>query len=95
VTLPGLLEVRDAIDEVDRKILTLLKERVSLVLRVGEIKRVHAAAVHDPEREKRVIERIKSLTEAPLDSALVERVYTAIIEESRRCEQSHLDKAEL
>jgi chorismate mutase / prephenate dehydratase len=91
VSLPGLLEVRTAIDEVDRKILDLLKQRLALVLRVGEIKRVHSAPVYDPERERLVIERLLMNTEAPLDAELVQRVFLTIIQESRRCEQAHLD----
>jgi chorismate mutase len=91
VTLPGLLEVRTAIDAVDGKILELLEERLTLVLKVGEIKRVHSAPIYDAERERRVIERLLAGAQAPLDAELVRRVFMTIIEESRRCEQTELD----
>lgn len=91
MTLPGLLEVRTAIDAVDQKILELLRERLTLVMKVGEIKRVHSAPIYDPERERLVIERLLGGAGAPLDAQLVKRVFSAIIEESRRIEHSTLD----
>lgn len=91
MTLPGLLEVRTAIDAVDQKILELFKERLTLVMKVGEIKRVHSAPIYDPERERLVIERLLAGADAPLDAQLVKRVFSTLIEESRRIEHSTLD----
>lgn len=93
MTLPGLLEVRTAIDAVDQKILELFRERLTLVMKVGEIKRVHSAPIYDPERERLVIERLLAGAGAPLDAQLVKRVFSALIEESRRIEHAALDKS--
>jgi chorismate mutase-like protein len=88
VTLPGLLEVRTAIDAVDQKILELLQERLTLVMRVGEIKRKHEAPIFDATREQQVLQRLLESAQPPLDAELVRRVFTTIVEESRRCEHA-------
>jgi chorismate mutase len=90
VTVPELEELRRAIDEVDRKILQLVAERVRLVLEVGDIKRGRNLPVYDPERERRVLESLSSNAPEPLDAATIKRIFERIIDESRRLEQHHV-----
>jgi chorismate mutase len=91
VTAPDLDALRRAIDDVDRKLLELMTERVRLVLAVGDVKRAQQMAVYDPERERRVLERLSSLAEPPLDGATVRRVFERLIDEMRRLEQHHVN----
>lgn len=88
--LPGLKELREGIDDVDRQILGLLRRRVELVLQVGEIKRQHAVKVYDPERERRILDGLASKAEAPLQSDRARRIFERIIDESRTQEQIHI-----
>jgi chorismate mutase len=90
VTAPELDSLRFAIDEVDRKLLELMTERVRLVLLVGDLKRERQMPVYDPERERRVLDRLASLAESPLDGATVRRVFERLIDEMRRLEQHHV-----
>ena len=90
MTVPELEPLRAAIDEVDRKLLELMTERVRLVLAVGDVKRARDMAVYDPDRERRVLERLASLAEAPLDGATVRRVFERLIDEMRGLEQKHV-----
>jgi chorismate mutase len=90
VTVPELEELRRAIDEVDRKILDLMAERARLVLAVGDVKRARNMAVYDPDRERRVLDKLGSLAPPPLDEATVRRVYERLIDEMRRLEQHHV-----
>jgi chorismate mutase len=92
VTVPELEELRRAIDEVDRKLLDLMAERARLVLAVGDIKRARQMAVYDPDRERRVLERLGLLAPAPLDAATVRRVFERLIDEMRRLEQIHVSE---
>jgi chorismate mutase len=90
VTVPELEPLRAAIDEVDRKLLELMAERVRLVLAVGDVKRARSIPVYDAERERRVLDRLASLAEAPLDAPTVRRVFERLIDEMRRLEQHHV-----
>lgn len=92
VTVPELEELRRAIDEVDRKILHLVAERVRLVLEVGDIKRRRNLAVYDPERERRVLESLSASAVEPLDATTIKRIFERIIDESRRLEQHHVSR---
>jgi chorismate mutase len=92
VTVPELEELRRAIDDVDRKLLELMAERARLVLAVGDVKRARQMQVYDPERERRVLERLGSLAEPPLDAATVHRVFERLIDEMRRLEQHHISQ---
>jgi chorismate mutase-like protein len=90
VTVDRELEaLRRQIDAVDEKILELVAQRVELVLRVGELKRMSGAAIYDPERERRVLERLAHQAVPPLDRETVQRVFERLIDESRRLELAH------
>ena len=52
MTAPDLDTLRRSIDEIDSRLLTLIEERVKLVLAVGDYKREHGLAIYDPERER-------------------------------------------
>ena len=90
MTAPELDSLRSAIDEVDQRILELMAERVRLVLAVGDVKRASQMPVYDPERERRVLDRLASLAEPPLDGSTVRRVFERLIDEMRRLEQHHV-----
>lgn len=90
--LPGLLPLRQAIDKIDHEILELLRRRVQHVLEVGELKRRHGSKVYDPERERRMLDRLAGAANEPLEGATVRRVFERIIDESRRQEKHHIDE---
>lgn len=82
-------QLRRAIDEVDLRLLDLIRRRVELVLSVGEYKARHGLPVYDPERERRLLERLTSVAAPPLRPETVRRVFERLIDESRRLEQEH------
>lgn len=85
------LEVlRSTIDDLDRRILELIAERVRVVLAVGDYKRRTGMPVYDPERERRMLARLASLAPSPLDGETVRRIFERLIDESRRIEQHHV-----
>jgi chorismate mutase len=83
----ALDELRQAIDVIDSEILRLFTERARLVLRVGEVKQTAGIRVYDPDRERRILERLGKMASEPLDAETVRRVFERIIDESRRLEQ--------
>ena len=83
--------LRRAIDEIDRQLLELLARRMQLALRVGDYKRERELAVYDPERERRVLERLVQEAPSPLTAESVRRIFELLIDESRQAEQQHVD----
>ena len=84
---PELEALRISIDDLDRRILELVAERVRVVLAVGEFKRKNNLAVYDPERERKMLDRLSSVPPEPLDADTVRRIFERLIDESRRIEQ--------
>ncbi len=80
-------ELRRAIDHVDSRLLELIHERIRLVLEVGAYKARHGLAVYDPDRERRLLERLTALAEPPLEPDTVRRIFERLIDESRTLEQ--------
>ncbi len=89
---PELEALRRSIDDLDNRILALVAERVKVVLAVGQYKRDHEIAVYDPERERKMLERLCSQAPAPLDGDTVRRIFERLIDESRRIEQHSIAK---
>jgi len=89
VNEPDLQELRRAIDAVDTQLLDLIQQRVRLVLAVGAYKKQHGLAVYDPDRERRMLERLTALAEPPLEPDTIRRIFERLIDESRRLEQHH------
>ena len=87
---PGIPQLRQSIDSLDRQILQLVAKRLELVMQVGEVKRALGLAVHDPARESDLLERVASAAEPPLTAAMAQRIFQCIIEESRGLEQRHV-----
>ena len=71
---PTLEEVRADIDRVDLQIIELLGKRAELVRSLGELKK--GGPVRDPEREGRVLEKVKGVAlDRGLSPDFVEKVH--------------------
>jgi len=55
---------RPKIDDIDRRLVALLNERAEIAIKVGEIKHQNKMRVHDPLREKQVIEKLENHNES-------------------------------
>lgn len=75
---------RVEIDKIDAELLRLLNARAEIAVRVGETKRVAGLSVCDRGREREVIDRALANNRGPLDDEAVERLFRAVIRESRR-----------
>jgi chorismate mutase len=87
-----LSALRQEIDSIDREILKLIANRMRLVLKVGDYKREHALPVHDPERERRMLESLAQSAPPPLTAESVRRIFERLIDASRYLEQHHVGK---
>jgi prephenate dehydrogenase len=81
---PDLVEVRDLIDDVDRRLVELLLQRQDLSKRAGHIKRRAGQPVRDPVREDALLAvRAGWARDGGLDVEGTLRVFQAILDQSR------------
>jgi chorismate mutase/prephenate dehydratase len=82
-------ELRETIDGVDEELQRLLNRRAQLAHEVARVKREQEGtdAFYRPEREARVLERIKERNQGPLDGEAVARVFREIMSECLALEQ--------
>ena len=84
--MPELLVLRGQIDTLDRELLALLNQRMTLALEVGELKKREGSAVFRPEREAQVIDGLKAANAGPLPNDSVAPIWREIMSASRALE---------
>ena len=70
-------ELRVQIDRLDEQIVELLNKRAEVAVRVGKLKNQTNQAIYVPNREKEVLDHVRSVSKGPLS----EKVLTAIYRE--------------
>jgi len=81
-------DLRDDIDRVDEVLVRLLNERARVACEIGQIKKAQGIEVYQPEREKQVLEHVRSIaSEGPLGAEAIARLFERIIDEARRLER--------
>jgi chorismate mutase-like protein len=85
----GLDALREQLDSIDERILSLLSERAEVIMQVADFKRHHNMPVYVPEREASIIRRLRTLNSGPLPGDTIERLYRAVLEEMRKFENEH------
>lgn len=80
-------QLRKEIDRLDGELLRIFNERASLALQIGEIKKELDLPVYDPEREKRIFNRMRAANPGPLEDEAIVRLFERVIDESRRLER--------
>jgi chorismate mutase / prephenate dehydratase len=81
-----LLELRDAIDAVDRQLLQLLNARAELAFEVGELKKVDGSPVFRPEREAAVINKLQALNSGRLRTHSIGHIWREVMSACRALE---------
>jgi len=81
--------LREQIDAIDAQLLDLLNRRAEVALEVGRHKRESGLDLRDVRREAQILSRARDLNAGPLDPAAVERLFRAILDESRRAQLNH------
>jgi chorismate mutase / prephenate dehydratase len=75
----ALAPLRAQIDELDQKIVDLLNQRAKVVVEVGKIKQQHNTPIYQPDREKQVMEKVRTLNHGPLPNRCLEAVYRELM----------------
>src|SRR5215471_8370138 len=86
--MPTLDDLRKDIDRVDEVLVRLLNERARCACEIGRLKKDQGIEVYQPEREKQVLEHVRSVAaEGPLGPDAIVRLFERIIDEARRLER--------
>ena len=80
-----LLEYRNKIDDIDKKILNLLNDRANCAVEIGKIKQ-SSSAVYVPSRETEVINNLIKNNKGPLNKQDISDIYREIISVCRGME---------
>ena len=75
----SLAPLRAKIDELDQQLIKLLNERAKVVVEVGKVKRAGNTPIYVPDREKRVLEQVRSYNKGPLPDKCIEAIYRELM----------------
>ena len=81
-----LQKIREAIDKIDEKIVSLLEERLKIAHEVGKYKRKRDIKIEDSSREKEVLSRVEKLAR-DINKDFLADIYRRIILESKRAQR--------
>lgn len=82
---------RGEIDKVDEELLQLFNRRARYAIEIGLLKRRAGLPIEVPEREAAIIARMIEENEGPLDGDAIQRLFEALISESRQAERAMLE----
>ncbi|MGH7878995.1 MAG: chorismate mutase, partial [Candidatus Binataceae bacterium] len=83
----GLEDLRRRIDEINLTLVELLSERAAIAQAIGRLKHADGAPIHQPARERQVLERVFAHNPGPLAEAHLQRIFTEIISACSALEQ--------
>jgi len=78
--------LRQKIDSIEDKLISLLNERAKYVLEIGRIKKEQDLPIIDSKREEIILNRVAEKNPGPLSNEFVTEIFQKIIEESVRME---------
>lgn len=74
--------LREEIDRLDKEIVELLNRRAEVVVEVGKIKAADGTPVYAPDREQRVLDRIRQANRGPLPDKALMAIYRELMSAS-------------
>ena len=86
-----LEEFRVQIDDLDRRILTLLNERTRIVQQIGRVKQKARLPIYEPRREDQVFENVTQNNSGPLTPEAVKHIFERIIDEMRGIQRAQME----
>ena len=82
-----ILNLREEIDKIDEEIITLLKSRMDVSKKVGELKAALQIPVEDKGREDEIIQRLGELANGHLKEEQLIRIFTAVFKSSKQIQK--------
>ncbi len=83
----NLAKLREEIDAIDAEIVELLTKRADIAIRIATIKRDSKLKFHSPERERTILERIRSLNKGHFPNDALKVIFREILSASLSLEE--------
>lgn len=80
-------ELRRRIDRLDEELVRLLNLRAACALEIGRLKGRLGLEIHQPAREREVLDHVRAINGGPLDPQAITRLFERIIDEARHLER--------
>ena len=77
--LAGLDRLRAQIDAINVKLVRLLNQRAKFAQAIGHLKQAGGAPIHQPARERAVLDKVSVLNQGPLTGEHLRRIFVEII----------------
>ncbi|MDR0517187.1 MAG: chorismate mutase [Fibromonadaceae bacterium] len=74
--------LRQSIDVIEDKLISLLNERAKCAIEIGKIKRTEILPIVDKNREELILNRVAKKNMGPLSNKFMQDIFKRIIEES-------------
>ena len=88
--MENLEDIRNIIDDCDKKLVKVFEQRLKAVLDVLEYKREHKLPIFQPEREQDVLKKVNSYLEHDKFSDELELLYNQILKISKKLQSKYL-----
>ena len=75
----NLDQLRVQIDSLDEKIVELLNQRARVVVEIGKLKQQQNAPIYAPDRERLILQKLRTLNRGPLPDRTLEAVYRELM----------------
>ena len=89
--IKALVDCRERIDGIDRRLLALLNERTRVVEQIGRIKRECKMPIYEPKREEDVLRNVSEHNAGPITPEAARRVFERIIDEMRTVQRVRME----
>jgi chorismate mutase-like protein len=89
--IKALVDCRERIDGIDRRLLALLNERTRVVEQIGRIKRECKMPIYEPKREEDVLRNVSEHNAGPITPEAARRVFERIIDEMRALQKLQME----
>jgi len=85
-----IAELRKRIDELDRRLVTLLNERAQCAHEIGKLKRNSEMPIYEPDRERIIYQNITRNNPGPLSETQLRQVYERLIDVMRQIQRDEM-----
>lgn len=85
-----IIDWRQKIDELDRRLVELLNARAHAAREIGKLKRNTSMPIYEPIREKMIFENVRKANHGPLLDADIHHVYERVIEVMRNIQKDEI-----
>ncbi|UCD28495.1 MAG: prephenate dehydratase [Planctomycetota bacterium] len=72
-------DLRKQIDEIDEELVALLNRRAEIVVQIGKLKSTDGTPIYVPDREKKVLDKIRQANKGPLPDKSLAAIYRELM----------------